>query len=711
MLEESFLKTNFIGRDGFRWWIGQIPPIEAQGGQGNGAGWGNRVKVRILGYHPYSKADLADEDLPFAIALVGNCDGTGSGGSATSVKLKQGDMVFGFFLDGDNAQQPAILGAFGNTDQRPSTEPDGDNGFVPFTGFTNKVRPADGVIAPSESNEQNAASQKSPRSVSPKDAERINAGETDPRKKEIAASTVIGKKVTAASAAADSAVQNIKNDVQNFVERITEITKGITGGINSFVGNAKQSLMKEINSMTDSIAGGATRMVNDITKNVSKAIAPVFNKGLLSLYNTVYAVTLAATKSTAIAIKAGTAAQAAFISPIKAIFDAMPCVANQIINGISSVIKGVLKSVVDNVTNFVSCIADQVVGGLLNHITGAIGSFLGPLMGAVSKIAGGFDIASFLGKTANSMLGILSDLSCNATVPSSDLVSNEWVIGKGTTEQSGIAVDAILATANEAKSIASSLLNTAGGIINAAQDLAGSVGSLGVFDFTNPSVSQPGFKSALGNCYAGPPTLGGCGGTKIKIFGGKGLGGIAKAILGDLNTPIDGSRGLTGSLIGVDLVNGGGGYTFPPFVEIVDECQRGYGATARAVIDYDETSPTYQQIIDIYIVTEGENYTKSEDDVPGDYVVDDTIIVTPGENYDKDDVITDSDGQKYKINVDAAGRIIRVIRESVEEPASVDALLTYDIKSKTGSGAKLKPRFKARSINPQGPVKQVIDCI
>ena len=26
MLEESFLKTNFMGRDGFRWWVGQIPP-------------------------------------------------------------------------------------------------------------------------------------------------------------------------------------------------------------------------------------------------------------------------------------------------------------------------------------------------------------------------------------------------------------------------------------------------------------------------------------------------------------------------------------------------------------------------------------------------------------------------------------------------------------------------------------------------------------
>ena len=40
---------------------------------------------------------------------------------------------------------------------------------------------------------------------------------------------------------------------------------------------------------------------------------------------------------------------------------------------------------------------------------------------------------------------------------------------------------------------------------------------------------------------------------------------------------------------------------------------RGYGATARAIIDYDPDSPTYQQITDIYIVTEGENYTPPKD--------------------------------------------------------------------------------------------------
>ena len=29
MLEDSILKSNFIGRDGFRWWMGQVASEEA----------------------------------------------------------------------------------------------------------------------------------------------------------------------------------------------------------------------------------------------------------------------------------------------------------------------------------------------------------------------------------------------------------------------------------------------------------------------------------------------------------------------------------------------------------------------------------------------------------------------------------------------------------------------------------------------------------
>ena len=54
-------------------------------------------------------------------------------------------------------------------------------------------------------------------------------------------------------------------------------------------------------------------------------------------------------------------------------------------------------------------------------------------------------------------------------------------------------------------------------------------------------------------------------------------------------------------------------YTFPPFVEVVDECGRGIGATARAEVDYDPDSPTYQEITDIRIITPGFGYTLSSD--------------------------------------------------------------------------------------------------
>ena len=715
MLEESFLKTNFIGRDGFRWWIGQTAPASAQGNQANGGGWGNRFKVRIFGYHPYSEALLPNEDLPWAIAILGCTDGSGAANRSTSVKIAPGDTVFGFFLDGDNAQQPAILGVFGRTDQVPSTTY--KNPFEPFTGFTGRIKPAaGGVVAPNEANENTTTAQKAPRSVDKETTDKLNdaGGEEtqDPAKQEISASSSIGKKVTAASKEPDSAVQKIKNDVDNFTKRVKEITGGIQGaidGANEFIGEKKQQLFDLIDGATQGIQNNAARMVNDMTKNLTDALGPVLNTGLQALYDTVYRLVFAATKSSKLADIAGTIAQATFIGPVKDISDAMPCIANKIIAGIGDTIKGVLQSVADNVTNFVSCIGDQVVGALMNHIIGGVTSFMAPLMSAVDKISMGFSPLNFLRGTASAILGLAQDIGCNDFATDFDLASNEWVIGKGFSDKAGVPVDEILSTANEAQAIADDLLATG---VNALQDIAGATGSLGVFDFMNPSVSQPGFQSALSKCYAGPPDLGGCGGTKIKIFGGKGNGTTAEAIIGGIKDVVNGGRGITGSVIGVDLVNGGGGYTFPPFVEIVDECDRGFGATARAVIDYDPDSPTYQQVTDIYIVTEGQGYTQGTDDV--DYILDDEKgpeIIRPGIGYDPNDTVTDTAGNEYTIEVDNVGSITKVIRKTNNKYASVDDLLEYTINSTSGTGAKLAPRLRRRPIDPQGEIKQVIDCI
>ena len=94
-LEESLLgNSQFLGRDGFRWWIGQVAPREAQADQtDDGAGWSYRYKVRIMGYHPFTD-DVPDEDLPCAIALLPTTAGTGAANYTTTTCLQQGDVVF-----------------------------------------------------------------------------------------------------------------------------------------------------------------------------------------------------------------------------------------------------------------------------------------------------------------------------------------------------------------------------------------------------------------------------------------------------------------------------------------------------------------------------------------------------------------------------------------------------------------------------------------
>jgi hypothetical protein len=92
------------------------------------------------------------------------------------------------------------------------------------------------------------------------------------------------------------------------------------------------------------------------------------------------------------------------ITPVKLIADALPCIANSIINGLANTVKGLLTSVAENVTNFVSCIGDQFVGALMNHIIGGITKFIQPLLGAVDKILLGFSPLNWLRSTADAIL-------------------------------------------------------------------------------------------------------------------------------------------------------------------------------------------------------------------------------------------------------------------------------------------------------------------
>jgi len=122
MIEQGLFKRHFVGRDGFIWWIGQIVSEEQWSGNIPGyrtpttadhRGFGERFKVRIMGYHTANKQELTDEQLPWASVMYPVTAGNGGAGTWSNAALRQGSFVFGFFLDGEDAQQPVIMGVLG----------------------------------------------------------------------------------------------------------------------------------------------------------------------------------------------------------------------------------------------------------------------------------------------------------------------------------------------------------------------------------------------------------------------------------------------------------------------------------------------------------------------------------------------------------------------------------------------------------------------
>jgi hypothetical protein len=658
MIQESLLKTNFLGRDGFRWWIGQIPQESAHGGQINGAGWGNRFKVRIMGYHPYDLTELPDEDLPWAQCLLPTTSGTGAGNNSTSVKISPGDVVFGFFLDTDNAQTPVIMGCFGRTSQVLTSNTPGP--FQPFTGYTTKVVKPNGItdVKPDQTNEQNANSQKSPRHVSPEQAKNI-------ANDEISYFSAIGDKIQLANTVSNTLVNKISTEVGNLINKLKAPA-------------IFTNIKNEINRVTDKIQAICNGLVGNMVNKLFKKLAPLLNQGLKLLYQKVYDLVFLATKSPAIAHAAGVAAQTVMVPPVKILQEAIPCVSGAIISGLGSVIKEILNSVVDNVQNFVSCAANQFTGTLVNVIIGKITDGLSSAIGGVERILQffpSFSVDNFLRTSSDAIKGLVGLFDCNQSKGKANGIVDQWIIGSGPSNVPSPDFAKILENAN-----ISNAISTASGVA-------------GIFSPANNIPNQ------IGGCYTGPPTT--CSPPTINIFGGGGVGCAAIPLLGAI-------VGSTGSIISTKIINGGSGYRFPPFVEVVDSCNQGYGAVARATIN------DAGEVDSVYIVSEGENYPI---DTIQNYFVSNVLIENAGENYTSTDTVTDNFGNNYPVQI-SNGSIFKVTPNNNTgtqiNTVTVNDLPILTVNSKTGSGAILRPILDISNITPsefQGEVKQVIDCV
>ena len=91
------MNNNFVGQNNFIWWVGIVEnradPLTI-----------GRCQVRIFGWHSEKVNELPTESLPWAQPVIP----VNTPNNFSTARV--GDWVLGFFMDGEQAQMPVMLG-------------------------------------------------------------------------------------------------------------------------------------------------------------------------------------------------------------------------------------------------------------------------------------------------------------------------------------------------------------------------------------------------------------------------------------------------------------------------------------------------------------------------------------------------------------------------------------------------------------------------
>lgn len=124
------IKENWIGTDGFTWFLGIVQDINDPLNCG-------RVKVRCVGWHSDNINELPVSNLPWAQVMMPVTSASTSSVGRSGTGLLNGSYVMGFFLDGETSQQPVVMGSLhgipDGSDQGGYSDP--DKIYPKFPGF------------------------------------------------------------------------------------------------------------------------------------------------------------------------------------------------------------------------------------------------------------------------------------------------------------------------------------------------------------------------------------------------------------------------------------------------------------------------------------------------------------------------------------------------------------------------------------------------
>ena len=748
MLEQGLIKTHFLGKDGFIWWIGQVVdqskwignlPTTPTDTTEEHKGFDFRYKVRIMGYHTGSPEDLPDDQLPWANIMYPVTAGT-SGGAVHTPQLRQGNFVYGFFLDGEDAQMPIIMGVIGYNQYTALLKdiPEG-GGFAPFSGYTVDdtvprnalgTTQEDGTAVSEDvdaSKTNNEEVMESPLSL---------VGRKDGANKEQYENRSTVREVATISKCEPAPVVGIQRKMKNMladVKRIQKTANDWETKVSTKIDNIEEEIAKVKYNAIKGISSDVKRITAEIQKNALKKV----NDALSDTYNEVFPTELPQLKE-----------------KVEAANDELSCLFRNIMKNLTGMVGGFLNQIIDRFITTPLCAVENFIGSLLGKISGLIDTAIDSVMGPIKGLLAGMGVAS---SALDDVMGFATDalsfLSCDEDPRCSEV--KEWNPINGPEISATLDLFSIV---NKAKEAASLVQNAVEGVTNIGDTLSDIAKNADFSDALSDSCN-------VGPVFCGPPT--------VEFIGGGGSGAAGNVIVSALTT-----------VLGVDIITPGGGYIGPPRLKFIDSCNKGKGATGRAVvengevvqviiddtgIDYlpapdnsqggdgytwaesDETTirrsdGTYDtpykpgSVIEVFdgdevtsdgkveIITEKKTITAQPPsdvtkDSPfpstgtGDYPVvleiEGINIIDPGFGYDPNDEVVVGNGAELKIKTDALGSVIGV--DVLNGGSGFNEDPDLYIKSDKGYNAKIMPIFKPIRLEdiaeaPSGVI-QVIDCV
>ena len=465
----------FLGSS-FLWWVGQVADdstwreniIPGKYKDPNGpAGWGYRYKVRIIGLHDQGEQVIPSDQLPWVQVMYPITAGGGQGGSFQTPNIRQGNMVFGFFLDGPDKQVPVIMGILGNNAQTQLATEIGTNrvtndqpGSLATSGY------AEGQASkPTEQKEQvpdeGLATKKPGPSESPKSPN--VGGATIETAAAVHLQTVAEAKQQAVredpiallkAGKSGDKISSAMKAIQTTIEKVTKKVTKYISTLQSYLAaasNVISEIQKFINDAACVIAKYMTVIFNQIMEYALKQINKVLNKIVAAL---------------------PVDFRSLFIRVKETILQLITCLYNKIIGGLCGLIQGILNDALGlndalNQANanasagtdgscdrrttprVGTCYAEEVVGRCIastraeidqasEDIVDQINSFLNDIKGQLAAASNALgDVTTFIQGLTGGLMKALSFQGLTFSLFGCDLDPSKTVSDKYTFEKGG----------------------------------------------------------------------------------------------------------------------------------------------------------------------------------------------------------------------------------------------------------------------------------